>query len=346
MASKETKMIDDIITSRRAMILGGGALAGLLLTKPAAAATNVTAYTDADILNFALNLEYLEANFYYLAAFGTTIDVANAKSMAAGAPMVTLNAPVGTAGKVTAKANAQVPFTLPTVAAYAVETAIEEAKHVNVLKSTLGSAAVAQPAIDLTGGAAYPSTAAFNTLAGAAGVNGGVFDPFSSDAFFLIGAYIFEDVGVTAYHGAAPLLSTASQPSSNLSAAAGILAVEAYHAGLVRTTINQLDTTGAYTTITNQISALRSTLSLAANNGMNSDKTATPDDFGLANRMVTLGATAGLNASQLVDADANVVAWSRTTTQVLNIVTGGKGATAGTKAAGVFFPVGLNGLFT
>ena len=307
MASKETKLIDDIITSRRAMILGGGALAaGLLLNKPAAAATTVTTYTDADILNFALNLEYLEANFYYLAAFGTTIDVANAKSTAAGAPVVTLNGTVGTKGTVTAKASAQVPFTLPTVAAYAVETAIEEAKHVNVLKTTLGSLAVAQPALDLTGGAAYGATAAFNALATAAGVNGGVFDPFSSDAFFLIGAYIFEDVGVTAYHGAAPLLSTATQPSANLAAAAGILAVEAYHAGLVRTTINQLDTTGAYTTITNQISTLRSTLSLAANSGVNSNKTATPDDFGLANRTVTLGAVTGLNATQLVDADANV----------------------------------------
>jgi hypothetical protein len=354
MANTETKALDNIISSRRALLysgaaIGGSALAGMLLTKPAAAATTVSTYTDADILHFALNLEYLEANFYYLAAFGTTIDVSNSASLKAGAPVVTLNGTVGTAGKVTAKANPQVPFTLLTVASYAVETAIEEARHVNFLKSALGSAAVAQPAIDLTGGATYGAGAAWNTLATAAGINGGIFDPFASDAFFLLGAYVFEDVGVTAYHGAAPLLSTTgTQPSANLQAAAGILAVEAYHAGLVRTTLNSLDATNGNTMltgITTQISNLRSQLSLAANSGMNSNKTTTPDDFSIAAQTVTLGG-ASVQASQLVDADPTVVAFSRTTTQVLNIVTGGKGATSGTKAAGVFFPSGLNGLFT
>ena len=43
--------------------------------------------------------------------------------------------------------------------------------------------------------------------------------------------------------------------------------------------------------------------------------------------------------------DANGLAFTRTTTQVLNIVTGGGATTAGTKATGVFFPAGLNGLF-
>ena len=342
MASTETNTLDNLISSRRAMLLGGSALAGLLLTKQAKAASTVTTYTDADILNFALNLEYLEANFYYLAAFGTTIDVPNTASMAAGAQKITL--PAGS-GSVMSKANAQVPFSTLQVSSYAVETAIEEGKHVALLLGALGSAAVPQPAIDLRGGAAYSATVAFNALATAAGVNGGVFDPFLSDAFFLLGAFVFEDVGVTAYKGAAPLLSTASQPSSNLITAAGILAVEGYHAGLIRTTLNAIDTDGSLINDTVLIANLRSQLSLAANSGLNADGTSTPDDFGLAMQTVSLEGTS-VPASQIVDADANVVAFSRTTTQVLNIVTGGGALTAGTKATGVFFPAGLNGLFS
>jgi hypothetical protein len=356
MANQETQLVDDILVkSRRKMLtLGITSLAGMAMgavaTQSAAAATT---YTDADILNFALNLEYLEANFYYLAAFGTTIDVANAASTAAGAPLITLNQTVGTKGAVTG--GSKVPFSTVTVGSYAVETAVEEGKHVKFLQGALGTAAVAQPAINLSAsvGGAWP------TLATAAGVAGGAtFSPYASDAAFLVGAYVFEDVGVTAYHGAASLLTV----SGNLSAAAGILSVEAYHAGLVRTTINALDgsNTAGFLTITQQISTLRSNLAAA---GLLGVKTYTPtqydqatDDFGLTNTTVSLAGGAATPSTRIVDVDLtttsgiNSIAFARNVTQVLNIVTGGgavnlAGTAAVSPATGVFFPAGLNGLF-
>ena len=214
---------------------------------------------------------------------------------------------------------------------------LEEGKHVQLLLTALGSAAVAQPALNLG--------TSFQMLATAAKIPGGAsFSPYTSDNTFLVGAYVFEDVGVTAYHGAAPLLTT----PANLTTAAGILAVEAYHAGLIRTTINYIDPTGASIAgYTNLISTLRAALSKAALLGAApSPFDADPDDYGLATFSVSLGGSASVTATRLTDADpTNVIAFARNTTQVLNIVTGGgavNGTTVVRPAVGVFFPAGLN----
>lgn len=352
MATLETQVVDDIIVSsrRKMLALGGTALAGMLFAETPKANAQTATYTDNDILNFALNLEYLEANFYYLAAFGTTIDVSNAASTAAGAMKLGITG-VGTQGTVTANATSQVNFgTNVTVASYCIETAVEEGKHVNFLRNALSTAAVAQPQIDLTGGT---GTGAFDKLATAATI-GSSFNPYSSDMNFLVGAYVFEDVGVTAYHGAASLISQTTSGKTILGAAAGILAVEAYHAGLVRTSLYAADAASnstTYTGLTTLISKLRAQLAKAVAPSPASAYDADPDDFGIASFTpgVGLGGAAAVPVARLVDADpTTVIAFSRTTTQILNIVTGG-GAVNGTAvvspATGVFFPKGMNGLF-
>jgi hypothetical protein len=335
MATLETQQLDEIIvkTRRKMLTMGGAAIAALAFggsTKAEAQASSTT--PDQDILNFALNLEYLEAQFYNLAVSGVTID-----QLPTPIP-VAVNG--GTAGTVTVKPSPKVPFVSSIVAAYAAETATEEGKHVLFLQKTLGSVAVSMPDIDLLN--------SFNALAGLAGI-GSSFDPFANDQNFLIGAYIFEDVGVSAYHGAAPLIA---DKTGVLPAALGLHAVEAYHAGLIRTVISAYDggvSTGPLSTITQAISAARSAL---ANPDPKNPITVpfttyagtTADDLGVQSAAVGLNSsstTTTFPSSTIANTDLNALGWSRNSTQILAIVTGNP-ATA-TAFTGGFFPSGLNG---
>ena len=332
MATQETQILDSVVAStrRKMLTLGGAALAGLAFgpTKAASAAT----IGDSDILNFALNLEYLEANFYTLATAGTTIDQMGL-GIGAGTTATGTATVITKPGGPTA---CKVPWAIPVVQAYAQETANEERLHVTFLRTALAGAAVAEPNLDL-----YNS---FIALGAAVGVSG--FDPFASDANFLLGAYIFEDVGVTAYGGAAGLLAS----NAYLMAAAGILAVEAYHAGLVRTTIFNLDTAGlttnpatlTYSNLTQAISAKRSAFALPyVTNGYPE-----PDDIG--NTVITTPLnSSSTTAKGITLADVNTtnsLAFVRNTNQVLAIVTAPQGTSGNFK--GGFFPNGLNGLIS
>lgn len=285
---------EEKISSRRsAILMGGAALAGLALSHKAFA--QAATVTDADILNFALNLEYLEAQFYTIATTGMTLEQAGISTKGGD----------GTAGgAVTVKDSAKVAFTTPLLQQFAAEVAKDEQNHVKFLQSQLAAAAVAQPPIDLMN--------SFNALAQAAGL-GSTFDPFASETNFLLGAFIFEDVGVTAYQGAAGLISS----KTYLDKAVGIHNVEAYHAASIRTRIFQAGT--AAQTASQAIAATRAKLDGTGN-----------DDIGV-------GVTNG--AATIVNADANAMTFSRTTSQVLSIVYGGGPAGTG----GAFYPKAMNG---
>ncbi len=292
-------------TGRRAFLRQAGlvgaaaavapAAASLLTPSKASAATPPT--SDLDILNFALNLEYLEGEFYANAFFGRGFDSLG----------IAVNG-TGTAGATKVKTNPQVNFTNPFIRNYAEEITNDEIAHVRYLRSVLGSYAVARPNINLVD--------SFNILAAAAGL-GSTFDPFASQENFLLGSFIFEDVGVTAYAGASVLL----QDPDLIPPAAGILSAEAYHASIVRTTLYSLnfeDPSQFFGQAVNAISDVRDSLD--------------------GNLDMDQGITAPDGTANIVPTNQFGIAFARSTRQVLNIVYGGVDA-----PNGLFFPGGVNG---
>jgi Ferritin-like domain len=275
---------------------------------------------DSDYLNFALNLEYLEAEFYLRAATGAGLSAADT-----GNATTTVVVPATT----------MVPNLTTAQQNYIYEIAQNELDHVRFLRSALNTEAVSRPNIDLMN--------SFNAAASAAGI-GSSFNPFSSYEAFLVGAFVFEDVGVTAYHGAAGMLSTTTTGKTYLAAAASILAVEAYHAAEIRTlliadsvataatTASLVTPNNIYVTYAQQISKLRASLG----GGNETTLTALPP------YAVPFVSTAYMPASSIVACDAtNSIAYSRTTDQVLHIVYAAPPG-AGVKGGG-FFPNGMTG---
>jgi hypothetical protein len=197
-ASNRRRFLSKIAAaSAGAAVLGAGLAEGQ---------TTTTAPTDADILNFALNLEYLEAEFYTVATTGKTIDQLGITITGSG------NQGAATGGQMVNMTNSSFP-----TSEIAMQIAADERSHVTLIQQALtaaGAQPIAQPAINLNAlGIGFGSLAEFLTLARA-----------------------FEDVGVTAYAGAAPLISS----SSILGYAARILAAEAEHVSNIRLQVAQL----------------------------------------------------------------------------------------------------------
>jgi Ferritin-like domain len=164
---------------------------------------------EQDILNFALNLEYLEAEFYTYATTGKSITSfgIGIKGGASGSNPTTGGTTVG-GSKVNFPDNEA--FTRDVVA----QIGADERAHVVLLRGALGSSACAMPNIDLR----------------ALGFG------FGNMNDFLRAARILEDVGVTAYSGAAGFLKT----PEIIKAAACLLGAEAEHAATIRTQIARL----------------------------------------------------------------------------------------------------------
>jgi hypothetical protein len=252
---------------------------------------------DAAILNFALNLEYLEAAFY-LAAVGRISEI----NTVGGDAEVIL--PEGFDG------TSPIEGLSSSVMAYAEELASEELAHVLFLRSALeaaGAPVADRPVLDLSTSFVAAAQAAFDL----AGITeppfpAAAFNPFAAEPFFLHGAFIFEDVGVTAYKGAARFLTN----KDFLEAAAGILAAEAYHSGNIRTVLYNAAEAGAYDGL--PIFAIVQAISDAR------DALGNPDvDQDQAINDVDIVTSSSAN---IAVTDANGIAFSRTPASVAAIV--------------------------
>ncbi len=190
--------------NRRGFIKGAG-FAGLGLAGAAVLGSKLafndqkveaaTGVSDEDILNFALNLEYLEAEFYSVATYGATLVQLGIISSADQTGPTT--------------GGQRVPgFSKLSQAFLGTALRTDEIHHVIALRNALGAAAVKKPAINLD----------------ALGYG------FASVHSWLMLARQFEDVGVSAYLGAAPLITS----KAYLAAAGAILATEAQHSGSIR----------------------------------------------------------------------------------------------------------------
>jgi hypothetical protein len=302
-----TKVFNEKMNRRQLLGNMGKAGAGVALTSTGLgrlAAAQTKSY-DAAILTFALNLEYLEAAFY-LAAVGR---IGELTSIGGDADILLPDGFDGTTS---------VNFQSDAVRQYADEIATDELNHVKFIRTALGDilkAPVAdRPVIDLDGAFAAAANTAFPNLAPL----NPVFNPFANELFFLHGAFIFEDVGVTAYNGAAPVVTDKATVLAN---AAGILAVEAYHSGEIRTLLYARKDEDAYPgvkveAVVNGIAALRGAVGGGKDQGIVVD--------GKAN---------------IVVADEDGVAFARTPREVANIVFLD---TTGAALQGGFFPDGLS----
>lgn len=207
MPTSKSEFLSDLVTkpaSRRTFMktvtasgitIAGAGLLGSSVLGIATDAFAQSGVTDVDIINFALNLEYLEADFYSVASNGATLEQRGIlpSSAVSGPTLGGHRVPFGHADSIAFLASAIMR---------------DEIHHVQFLRAALGSAAVKKPEINLD----------------ALGFG------FANDQEFLLLSRAFEDTGVSAYGGAAGLIKN----KTFLEAAARIAETESQHSGAIR----------------------------------------------------------------------------------------------------------------
>ncbi|GMI72175.1 hypothetical protein like AT1G47980 [Hibiscus trionum] len=260
---------------------------------------------DLDLLEFPLNLEYLEAEFFLYGALGHGLDKV-APYLAEGGP-----SPIGAK-----KAN------LDTLTNDVIlQFVYQEVGHLKAIKKTVKG--FPRPQLDLSALLfAKVIDKAFGKPLNPP------FDPYANSINFLIASYLIPYVGLTGYVGANPKL----QGAISKRLVAGLLGVESGQDAVIRGLLYEraAQVVSPYpffvAEFTNRISILRNTLGSA---GTKDEGLIVPIDFGAEGKVV----------GNVLAGDKFSVAFDRTPDEILRIVYG----SGNESIPGGFFPKGANG---
>ncbi|KAF9666638.1 hypothetical protein SADUNF_Sadunf16G0249700 [Salix dunnii] len=261
--------------------------------------------TNKDLVQFPLNLEFLEAEFFLNSALGHGLDAIEPAFAAGGPP------PIGAQ-----KANLD-----PVTRRIIEEFGYQEVGHLRAIITAVGG--IPRPLYDLS-----PQTFAqlFDKAVGYK-LNP-PFNPYSNTVNYLLASYAIPYVGLVGYVGTIPYLAN----YTSRALVASLLGVESGQDAVIRTLLYEK----AYEKVwpynitvaefTNAISSLRNELAMC---GIRDEGLIVPLRLGAENR----------TESNILSADSNSLSYARTQPQVLRIIYG----TGSEYRPGGFLPRGGNG---
>ncbi|KAI3864557.1 hypothetical protein MKX03_017014 [Papaver bracteatum] len=260
---------------------------------------------DVHLLQFALNLEHLEADYFLYGALGYGLDRVAPELVMGGPP------PIGAQ-----KANLD-----ELVNRIIEEFGYQEVGHLRAIKTSVGG--FPRPLLNL-------SACNFATI-----MNDAFgypldppFDPYANSLNFMLASYVIPYVGLTGYVGANPFIK--GWKTKRL--LAGLLGVESGQDAVIRTYLYEREDYTVYpyeytvAEFTGRISELRNELGMC---GIKDEGICVPPYLGAENR----------TTSNVLSADYNSLSYARTPREILRIVYG----TGNEHVPGGFFPNGANG---
>lgn len=260
---------------------------------------------DVDLLEFPLNLEYLEAEFFLFGSLGHGLDVV-APDLAQGGPP-----PIGAR---LAKLGILIRDVI-------LQFGLQEVGHLRAIKSTVRG--FPRPLLNLT-------TAAFAKVMDSAFGRPlhPPFDPYANEINYLLASYVIPYVGLTGYVGTNPDL----QRATSKKLVAGLLGVESGQDAVIRALLYERRALKVHpygvsvAEFTNRISMLRNRL---GNTGLKDEGLVVPIVEGAEGRV----------SGNILSADKDSLSYPRTPQEILRIVYGG----GDEHIPGGFFPNGADG---